>query len=221
MSNILLIVLAIGIVLMNMIVSSQMRRYMVLPWKSIPVVLALVLTGVLGSYLWYYVENLTFGGRSFYGAVFFAPVVFLPVSWILRLPYGDTMDFVAPAGCVTVAMVKIDCLLNRCCQGKILFVNQDDVFVRFPSQIVEMGAFLIIAGILTWMTYRKKFRGTIFLWFLILYGLSRFILDFFRDIKATYVLGLSVGSFWSLCSFIIGVILLLIARYRCKCSDVE
>lgn len=218
-SNTLLVVLVIGVILMSLLIMLQMRQYDVALWKSVPIAVFLVLAGVVGSYIWYFVENLSFGGRSFYGAVVLSPIIFLPVSRLLRLSYSDTMDFIAPAGCVTLAMVKIDCLLNRCCQGKILYVNQDDIFVRFPSQIVEMVVFLIISAILMCMVSRKKYRGTIYPWFLVLYGASRFVLDFFRDIKVPYALGLSAGSFWSLCSIIVGLILLLIVRYRHKHQD--
>lgn len=213
-NNSLSLILLIGIILMSLLIMLQMKQYGVVLWKSIPIAALLVLTGVVGAYLWYFVENFSFGGRSFYGAVFFSPIVFLPVSKLLKISYSDTMDFVAPAGCVTLAMVKTICIRDRCCQGKILYVNQDDIFVRFPSQIVEMVVFLIISAILMWMVSKKKFRGTIFLWFLVLYGSSRFVLDFFRDIETAYVLGLSAGSFWSLCSLITGLILLLIVQYK-------
>lgn len=194
----------------------QMKEYGVALWKSVPIAAILTLTGVVGSYLWYFVENLSFGGRSFYGAVFFCPLIFWPASRILRLTYSDTMDFVPPAGCLTLAMVKIDCLINGCCKGRILYMNQNGIFVRFPSRIVEMIVFLLISAILMRMTFQKKHRGTIFLWFLVLYGVSRFVLDFFREVTAPYALGLSAGSFWSLCSFVVGMVLLLIVRYGRK-----
>jgi prolipoprotein diacylglyceryltransferase len=194
-----------------------MKWYCIHPWKSVAITILLVLTGAVGSQVWYFVENLRFGGRSFYGAVFLSPLVFYPVSKLLRIPYGKTMDFVAPAGCFTLALVKIQCLHDRCCEGIVLGVNEDLLYVLFPSQIVEMIAFLLISVILFVMAYNPKNRKQIFLWFLVFYGGSRFILDFFRSHTGSYALGLSAGSFWSLLAFLIGGgMLLYVNRDRVK-----
>lgn len=201
----LLLVLLLGCVLMCTMISMQMKWYGISMWKSIIVSLTLVFTGLFGSRVWYFVENGNFGGRSFYGAVFFAPLVFLVIAKLFSIPYLYALDFCAPAGSLTLALVKIQCLRDKCCQGKILYIDENREYVRFPSQIVEMVAFFIICAILFFLSSRKKMRGKIFPCFLVLYGASRFILDFFRSIEAPYALGLSAGSFWSLISFLVGI----------------
>lgn len=207
-------VLLLGMMLMCIPIMVQMKWYAVKPWKSIVVSLALVITGVYGSEIWYYVENLSFGGRSFYGAIVLSPIIFFPLSQILQIPYKKILDFIPPAGCITLALVKLQCLRDGCCVGKILYIDENYMYVRFPSQIVEMVTFLGISVLLLYMSSKLKFRGKIFPWFLVLYGGSRFFLDFTRDIKSTYLLGLSAGSFWSLCSLIIGIVILSIMRCR-------
>ena len=212
----LLCVLFIGILLMLIPISAQMKWYSIPMWKSIVVSVVLALTGVVGSEIWYFVENLSFGGRSFYGAIVFSPIIFWPASRILRISYTETLDFVAPAGCMTLALVKLQCLRDGCCIGKILYMNEDYIYVRFPSQIIEMITFLIIAVVLLLIVHNEKNRGTIFFWFLILYGATRFILDFFRETTPAYLFGLSAGSFWSMWSCIIGITVLF-AMHRKKC----
>lgn len=212
----LFFVLLVGTVIMCIPISFQMKWYSVSCWKSIFVSVALVFTGVTGSYIWYFVENLSWGGRSFFGAVFFAPVVFLPVAKLLRISYGDSLDFCAPAGCMTLAMVKIQCLRDSCCEGMILYIDENRRYVRFPSQIAEMIAFLLIAAVLMILSHDMKNRKTIFPWFLILYGAARFVLNFFRDNNGSFALGLSAGSFWSMCAFIIGLSILLIIKKKKK-----
>jgi len=207
-------VLLVGVLLMLIPISMQMKWYSVPSWKSIIISVILVLTGVVGSEIWYFVENFEFGGRSFYGAIVFSPIVFLPMSKVLHIPYSKIMDFVAPAGCMTLALVKLQCLRDGCCIGKILYLDENYMYVRFPSQIAEMIAFLIIAVVLLYMSSKVKFRGKIFPWFLVLYGGVRFFLDFMRDVESPYLLGLSAGSFWSLFSLIIGVIMLIIMRKK-------
>ena len=205
MSKELFVVLLFGAVLMCLPMMWQLKRIGQPLWKGAILSAALVLTGYYGSVLWFFVENGAFGGRSFYGAVFFSPVVFFLLGKGLRIPYADAMDTVAPAGCMTLALVKLQCLRDNCCIGKMLYVDENYMVVRFPSQLVEMAAFGVIALILLAVASNRKSRGTVFCWFMILYGAARFVLDFFREIEAPFLFGLSPGSFWSACAFLIGL----------------
>lgn len=198
------------VAIMCFMMSMQAKWYGIEKRKTILIAVTLALTGVLGSEIWFFVENGDWGGRSLYGAIVFSPLVFIAVAKWLKMKYGDSLDFVAPSGCLALAVIKLQCLKDNCCVGKEIYQDENFVFVRFPSQIVEMVTFLIISAILLYMSSKPKCRGKIFLWFLVLYGAARFGLDFLRDTIPSYLFGLSAGSFWSLCSFVIGVILLLI-----------
>lgn len=205
----LVLILVFSTIIMGALMAMQARWYALPLWKSVPIAVALVFTGVVGSQIWFFVENGYFTGRSLYGAIVFSPIVFFPLSKLLKIPYGKALDFVAPGGCLSLALVKLQCMRDNCCEGRILYLNEDHIYVRFPSQIVEMVAFLIISTILFYMASKPKFRGRIFPWFLVLYGGTRFFLDFLRETTPSYLFGLSAGSFWSLCSFIIGIISLV------------
>ena len=206
----LLLVLIACVVIMCFMMSMQAKWYRIDKRKTIPIAIALAMTGVIGSVIWFWIENGSWGGRSLYGAIVFSPLVFLAVSKILKIKYSYSLDFVAPSGCFALAVIKLQCLKDNCCVGKEMYQNEDFIYVRFPSQIVEMIAFLIIAAILFYMSSKPKFRGKIFPWFLVVYGAARFGLDFLRETIRSYLFGLSAGSFWSLCSFIIGIIVLAI-----------
>lgn len=201
---------------MCIMISVQIKWYGLKKWYAIPIAIGIAISGIFGSQIWFFVESGEWGGRSLYGAVVFAPLVFLPIAKILKEKYSYLMDFVSPGGCFTLAMVKLDCYKNYCCIGRVLYRTEDDVFVRFPSQIVEMVAFLIISAILLAMAHNPKFRGKIYPWSLVIYGATRFFLDFMRDARPSYPLGLTAGSFWSLCSCIIGAIVLIIIRIKEK-----
>jgi phosphatidylglycerol:prolipoprotein diacylglycerol transferase len=216
----LILVLTIGTILMSGLMSLQMKWYHIACWKGIFHSLALVVTGVVGSRFWYFVENGSFLGRSLYGAIFLAPFIFFFVAKVLRIPYGYALDFTAPAGCLTLALVKYQCMRDGCCDGIILYLTDDHNYVRFPSQIVEMLAFLTVFFILLKMSYEAKHRGYIFAWFLVLYGSSRFVLDFLRGETVPYVWILSAGSFWSLIALIIGASILRI-RQKVQMREVE
>lgn len=212
----LMFVLLLGAVLMTNIIAIQMKWYNISAWKSVVISVMLIVTGLFGSRLWFFVENGHFRGRSFYGVIFIAPIVFYAVAKILKVPYGYAMDFCAPAGCMTLAMVKIQCLRDGCCTGKVLYVDENYDYVKFPSQLTEMAAFLLIAVILFCMSRKEKNRNRIFPWFLLLYGGSRFGLNFLRGGLEHYALGLSAGSFWSVIAFCGGAVTLLLMLLREK-----
>lgn len=212
----LFLVLLACVAIMCLMMSMQAKWYGFEKRKTIPIAIALALTGVIGSEIWFFVENGDWGGRSLYGAIVFSPFVFLAIAKLLKIHYGDSLDLVAPSGCFALAVIKLQCLKDNCCVGKEIYQDENFVFVRFPSQIVEMLVFLMISAILFYMSSKLKFRGKIFPWFLVLYGTARFGLDFLRETIPSYLFGLSAGSFWSLCSFIIGVAVLIIIHLKEK-----
>lgn len=204
-TNFLIHVLIFGAIIILGQIMLQMKWYGIQIWKSIPVTIIVILTGLLGSQLWFFIENLYFSGRSLYGAVFLCPIVFFPVARLLKVRYGEMMDLIAPSGCLVLGLAKLQCMKDGCCGGKFLFVNEERIHVHFPSQIVEFVVFILIAIALIILAHNPKMRTKIYPLAMILYGICRFILDFFRDTTPNFMIGLSKGSFWSLCSFLLGI----------------
>ena len=101
----------------------QARKYEIKLWKIVPIAFVLTIVGTLGTYLWFLLENLHWGGRSFYGAVFLVPIAFLLVALIVRIPYGQLMDLCAPAECIMLSIMKVQCLMEGCCAGRVLFMT--------------------------------------------------------------------------------------------------
>lgn len=215
----LFFVLILGAFLVYGQITMQMKWYGVSTWKSVPTTIIVIFTGLIGSQLWFFIENGFFEGRSLYGCVFLCPIVFFPVSKLIKVNYGEIMDFIAPAGCFVLGLAKAQCMRDGCCEGKILYMNEDRIFVRFPSQIVEFFVFTIIAIFLFLLSRNIKFRNKIYPLAMVIYGTARFFLDFFRDTEASFLLGLSKGSFWSLCSFVIGIAILAIMKYKGKKAE--
>lgn len=198
-------------------ITLQMKWYKVKLWKSIPLMLAIIIVGLCSSQFWFFVENLYFGGRSLYGAVFLCPIFLYPMAKCLKVPYGEIMDFAAPAGCFVLGLAKVQCMKSGCCIGKVIYTDEDYVKVRFPSQFVEFVVFILIALILLILSRNKKLRRHIYPIAMIVYGFSRFILNHFRDVEQNYLFGLSQGAFWSLCSLFIGIgALVFMKRERIK-----
>lgn len=210
----LLIFLLLGTLAMLVPMIIQSIWYKIKLWKSVIIAVLLTVIGTLGTYIWFFVENLWFGGRSFYGAIFIVPIVFIVIPKFFRISYGYLMDLCAPAECIMLAIMKAKCLIDGCCGGRILFETASGEIIRFPSQIAELIVAILLCIILMFFAYKPKFRGTLYPWYMVLYGSSRFILNFFRDVWGNGTI--PFGTIWSVFSVIIGIIILITIKYKNK-----
>lgn len=202
----LLIVLFIGTLAMMIPMIIQSKKYKFSLWKVIISALILTVTGTIGTKIMAFVEMGTLEGISFYGAVFFVPLAFLFVSLIFRLPYGCLLDICAPAECIMLVIMKVHCLISGCCMGRVLFLDSNGKFIRFPSPIVEMLNALLVFVILLVIFYKGKNRGLIYNYYLVLYGCTRFILNFFRAEWQEYDGGIiPMGTVWSVVAISFGL----------------
>lgn len=178
-------------------------------WKMALLTVWLTITGVLGTMILAYIELGEFGGTSFYGAVFLVPILILP-AMLMRITYKDILNLCAPAECAMLLVMRFDCLDKGCCFGRYLPALE----FQFPSQIAEMVVAITIMITLIQM-HRKDRQVQLYPWYMILYGVCRFILQGFRyGGTDPWVLGLSQGHLWSLVSMAIGTVWLLLSRRR-------
>lgn len=199
-----ILVLSMGTGAMLVLIAILMKRYGIKLWKSVPVSVLLTVTGTIGTYIWFFIEASWFGGRSYYGAVFIVPIAFRYVAKMMKIPYGELMDFCAPAECIMLAIMKYQCFVDGCCGGRVLRTLEDGSTVLFPSQIAELiNAFVLMIVLMT-MGILKKQHGKIYAWYLILYGVTRFVLNYFRADTTPFLMGLPAGNFWSVVSIAIG-----------------
>ena len=204
----LLVMLAIGTVLMFGVILLCRRKYRFPIWKTAVATGLLTIVGTLSVKIMFFVENGTWVGLSFFGAVFLVPLWFLPIARMLRLPYRELLDVTAPAICIMLALMKVECLLSGCCRGRVLYETAAGEIVRFPSQVAEFCNALLLLGVLILLIFRGRQEGRIYPWFMVIYGGTRFGLNLFRETKP-YVWRLSPGGFWSLVAIVLGIVLLV------------
>ena len=108
--------------------------------------------------------------------------------------------------------IRIGCFLEGCCGGVVCTLGNNSF--KWPTQIME--AFLDF-GILVWLliieSRSDKRRGLLYPRFMISYGLVRFIIEFFRDTPKDW-LGLSHGHWFSIVSFVAGLVWIAISIKR-------
>src|SRR5437588_2221655 len=136
-------------------------------------------------------------GGVFYGGLILAVVVAL---WYIRrvgLPLWTTCDVFAPGIALGHVIGRFGCLFAGCCYGKpttkpwgitftdpyaASYVGTPLGVPLHPTQLYEAGAELLILIVLL-VTERKgrPFAGRTFWLYMLLYAISRFIIEFYRD----------------------------------------
>jgi len=82
----------------------------------------------------------------------------------------------------------------------------------FPAQLFSAGGDILFGLILLALHRKLRHRGTVGALYLLLYGVGRFIIEFFRSDPRGAVAFLSTSQFISIFIVIFGVILLLKCR---------
>ncbi len=95
-------------------------------------------------------------------------------------------DLVAPFIALGYAVVRIGCLLKGCCYGKETSVfwalpcSGNDHLLRHPTQIYSMVGSVLLFVVLWKLRNHKRFPGFLFVLYIGLYSIMRFVVEFFR-----------------------------------------
>jgi phosphatidylglycerol---prolipoprotein diacylglyceryl transferase len=153
-------------------------------------------------------------GGVFYGGLILAVVVALVYIRKIGLPLWTTCDVFAPGIAVGHVIGRFGCLFAGCCYGKPTTrpwgITFTDPFAAanvgtplnqplHPTQLYEAGAELLIL-ILLLATERKgrSYPGRTFWLYMLLYAISRFIIEFYRGDERGAVGMFSTSQFISI-----------------------
>jgi phosphatidylglycerol---prolipoprotein diacylglyceryl transferase len=131
----------------------------------------------------------------FYGG--FAAATFFAIWYIkvYHLPMLKIFDVYVPGIVLAQSIGRLGCFAAGCDYGKptssflgVVFTNpisHDFTGVPlnvpiYPTQVIESLATFLIFGILLWRYGKKKYDGQIFIIYLTLYGVARFLIEFLR-----------------------------------------
>jgi phosphatidylglycerol:prolipoprotein diacylglycerol transferase len=154
-------------------------------------------------------------GGVFYGGLILAVIV--AFWYIVRrgLPFWTTCDVFAPGIALGHVTGRLGCLAAGCCYGRPTDVPWAITFTNplaaanvgtplgiplHPTQIYEAGAELLILGFLLASERRgRPFAGRTFWAYMLLYALSRFVIEMYRGDPRGMVFGtVSTSQFISL-----------------------
>ena len=173
------------------------------------------------------VLSLLRSGGVFYGGLTAAVAV---AFWYLRhygLPLWTTTDVFAPGIALGHVVGRFGCFLAGCCYGRPAHVPWAITFHSpvaaanvgtplgiplHPTQLYEAGAELLILGILLTTEWQGRvFPGRTFWSYMLLYGVSRFLIEFYRGDNRGVVFGLlSTSQFVSVLLVPLSVVMLFL-----------
>lgn len=178
--------------------------------------------------------SLVRSGGVFYGGLLLAVAVGL---WYVRkhkLPTWQVADVVAPGIAFGHVVGRFGCFLAGCCYGRptdlpwgVMFTNPlaaENVGTPLgvhlhPTQLYEAGAeFIILVLLLAFEGKGRPFPGRTFWGYMLVYGISRFIIEMFRgDPRGMVFANVSTSQFISL--LIVPVSLVMLYRLSRRHSD--
>ncbi len=132
----------------------------------------------------------------------------------------DALPFIPIGICIAHAFGRLGCFFGGCCYGKpdaaygiacangyskLLQMDMAGVKV-VPLQLFEMSVLLALAGAMAFLYFRYKFNYNFGL-YAIVYGIWRFVIEFYRGDDRGQFLGadLSPSQFWSIIMVLVGI----------------
>ncbi len=163
---------------------------------------------------WQDLLSIARSGGVFYGGLILAVAV---AFWYIarhKMPFWTTCDVFAPGIALGHVTGRLGCLAAGCCYGRPADVPWAIVFTNplaaanvgtplgiplHPTQIYEAGAeLLILLFILGTERRGRQFAGRTFWLYILLYAVSRYILEMYRGDPRGEVFGFSTSQFISL-----------------------
>jgi phosphatidylglycerol---prolipoprotein diacylglyceryl transferase len=164
----------------------------------------------------------------FYGGL----IVAVPVGlWLGRrygLPMWTTADLFAPGIALGHIIGRLGCLLAGCCYGRetdlpwgitftnpVAAANAGTPLGRplHPTQLYDAGAeLLILVFLLAFERRGRPYPGRTFWLYMLLYAISRFIVEIFRGDPRGVIMGLSTSQFLSVLIVPLSIVMLLRLR---------
>jgi phosphatidylglycerol---prolipoprotein diacylglyceryl transferase len=164
-------------------------------------------------------------GGVFYGGLIFAVAVALTYISRKGLPLWTTCDVFAPGIALGHAIGRFGCFFAGCCYGKPSSlpwaITFHDSFAAanvgtpldvplHPTQLYEAGAELLILVVLLLTEKRgKPFAGRTFWLYILLYAISRYVIEMFRGDPRGTVFIFSTSQFISILLAPLAVIMLV------------
>ena len=189
------ILIVSGLLLALLYVLPRMKRFGLDADRAIDAIIGGVIGGIIGGWIWCKIRKLDF------------------------MAYFDLM---IPVVALAQGFGRIGCFFAGCCYGKettgfgVVFPHGSlapSGVKLIPTQLISSFGDFVLFFFLIRVYNDPEHRDETAAWYLILYSLGRFMVEFLRgDEIRGFIMGLSTSQFISIFMFIAGIILLAVRR---------
>lgn len=224
------VTIALGILAGTILAVREARRRGYNPERVVDLVLYLMIAGIAGARLMYvalewdmYRANpleilmLNHGGLSWHGALIGGILVAIWYLPKMGIPFWRLADFLAPSIALGYAIARVGCDIY----GKATTVPwavEVAGSLRHPAQLYSSLSSYLIFFILWQFRDRTRYDGQLFLMYVVLYSLSRGIIEYFREGQMVFGGLMSVAQLVSLGAVVAAFALMLYLGRRNRAS---
>ncbi len=204
------LMLALALAVSAVLFARDARRLAISSEVIYDLVFWIVLSGLLGARVFYVLLNVDFfmaqpleivmlqnGGLAWQGSFaggFIGGLLFIRKY---RLPLGAVLDSAAPFIALGQAIGRIGCLLNGCCYGKA--ASWGLYFPVWQERLIPTQIFMSLGELTIFLILRHKQpkvagSGRLFILYVVLSSVERFMIEFFRADHQLYW-GLSIFQY--------------------------
>lgn len=201
-----------GLVGLSIYLLSVCKYYAISKKKAIVFIILVYGSSLLWMFFLYWADSgfKNWGGNNIVRIFWWLGVFVFPVSKLLKLDYLKALDFVSPCLCINHGIAHFGCIFAGCCHGYPCdwgIYSNNTGYRCFPIQPIEALIALGIVGYI-WRREKKKgygegIDGLSFPIMLMLFGYSRFFLEFLRDNHKVF-LGISDLAIHALVNAVVG-----------------
>ncbi len=202
------------------------KKYDIPAWKTVVFTVLVYSVSLVWMFVLFWIENGFWGGNNIVRIFWWLGVFVIPVSKLLKLDTMKCLDFVSPCLCLNHGIAHLGCNFAGCCHGYESswgLYSPEAGHVCFPNQIIESVVALGIAFFI-WKReqkkgYQKRIDGLSFPIMLMVFGATRFLLEFLRDNNKVF-LGISDLSIHAVTNFVMGLVFFIGIRHLNKRKQV-
>ncbi len=223
---------AIAFIIATILAAKEAKRKKINPEKIYSLVTYIIIGAIIGSRIGYLLFNPTNfsdifkiweGGMAFHGG--FIGGLLFGFFYVRKnkLNFWEITDICTPSIPLAQAIGRIGCFLRGCCYGVATTLPWGINYlkeIRHPTQIYSSLALLIIFIFLSKQKHKKNFNGALFLTYIIIYSVFRFLIEFIR-VEPRILFGLTGAQITSIILSAISLFLFLKFRKLFKTKNIS
>ena len=141
------------------------------------------------------------GNMSIFGGVFLMPIAYFLGAKLFKRKPGEVFDIFLICMMFTLMCARINCIISGCCKGCLIFGSET---ARWPTRELEVVFYIVLLIIFGRRVKRNESHGELYPAYMFLYGIFRFITEFFRVSERSAGI-FHLSHLWALISFGLGV----------------